>query len=89
MDISTISNNTFVNHVSNVTSNKQLHQVNQVDDANFAVTLKSAQNVGLNAKRTIEQNTGSKNGKGVGKDDVGGGLNSKFKEKNASLDIFV
>ncbi len=88
MDISTVSNNTFVNQVSNVASNKQIHQVNQVDDANVSSVLKSSQNIGVHSKRNIERTTESERGKAFNANENKRAKHGQDSE-STKLDIYV
>lgn len=67
MDIGSISGNALVQQVGGVQSNKQTQQLNQNDDAHVRSTFETSRNVGDNAVRKVEENSGNSEGKEVNK----------------------
>ncbi|MGR3318897.1 MAG: hypothetical protein ACUZ8O_10515 [Candidatus Anammoxibacter sp.] len=65
MEIGTLSSNTFVQQISGNTTNKQLQNSDQNDDANVTATLESSQNIGANSTRKIEESSGTDSGSTV------------------------
>ncbi len=66
MDISSVSSNTFVQQFGGVQTAKQTLKTDPHEDASVASTQETSQNTGVNAVRTVEQNSESNQGNETG-----------------------
>jgi len=65
MEISTVSNNTFIQQVGGVIKGKQIENPQPQEDVNVISAEEKSQNIGSGAVRNVEDSGESNNGSGV------------------------